>query len=979
MKTVFMRNLLIVAALAPAASSPSTLIIDATPQHTLSSTLYSLFFETEINFGGEGGLYAELLPNRDFETLGRGTVPSSDVDDGSDSWTASLGDDNDASPELDPHEPAAVPTDYRPWLPLNGAALAIDNTTSPFATNPNSLKVVAAAGHLVGAGVANSGFWGIGVRPGVSYNLTLYAQTSTQGAALRLTARLKSTGGVVLAEASLQPCAADPTAPAPRAPWARFTARLSPTHPMPRATTARLEISLADEHQDGTFHLDGLSLMPSDAVGGFLRKDAFERLKALEPGFMRTPGGNYLEGTGMRTRWDWKRTLGAAAARTGHYNSAWGYWVTDGLGVYELLRMCELLESTCQMSIYTGYSMGRAYVPMNESAAFAQDALDLLDYANADPAASTYAALRSDMGHPASFGLDRVEVGNEERLMDAADYPSHYQLITVKLWERYPKLTIVASGRWGAPIAGSPCLTGQRCDVWDDHYYRKPDVMAGMGAVYDAYNRSLPRVFVGEFAAKGMSGSLRAALAEGIFRLGFERNADVVESSSFAPLCNNVKGTQWSYNMLNFNSTHLFTLPAYHTQAMMASSLGRHTLLATLDPPYVPSESHEDDEPPPSEAADGGHGGPQAPTANWLASASLGGTDLATLAIKLVNYGAAARLVDVVWAGAKPLATVMRATVLTADDPDAVNTLDVPDAVVPKVLAPMPAIGAGGKKLSIEMPAWSLVVVTVKLGAPPGSWQSVRATRQQANLLAMANDPIVHTGDGAVRGNATGSCTSFFGIPYAAPPTGARRFRPPVPATPWQGIRDGRTDNHSRCVQTRGLPGWLERPLDTPRWRTLHSEDCLFLNVQSPKLTGSTLYPVVVSIHGGSYLWGSGSGRDAAPLCDASIVYVSFNYRLGVLAALGLPELLNESGTTANLALQDQRLAMSWVQRHIRAFGGDPARVTLSGESSGAMAVAAHLASARSSPLFSQAIFMSGNDDSMSLEAAYQAGGASET
>ena len=365
------------------AASPiaSTLAIDGTPQHTLSPTLYSLFFETEINFGGEGGVYAELVANRDFETLGRGRIPSTTP-------SSSL-DDAASPPHLDPREPAAIPTDFRPWASVHGATISIDNMTAPFGSNPNSLKVVAAAGGLIGAGASNPGYWGIAVRPHISYNLTLYGCSSTAGATLRLSAHLTTAdGSTVLATAELQPTTADPTAPVMAPGWVRFKATLKSATSL--VQSAALEIVLADDHQDGTYWLDGVSLIPSDAVGDTFRRDALERLRDLKPGFMRTPGGNYLEGTGMRTRWDWKATLGPPAARRGHYNSAWGYWVTDGLGVYELLSMCELLNSTCQMSVYTGYSMGRAYVPMNESEQFAQDAVDMLDFANGAPASSKY-------------------------------------------------------------------------------------------------------------------------------------------------------------------------------------------------------------------------------------------------------------------------------------------------------------------------------------------------------------------------------------------------------------------------------------------------------------------------------------------------------------------------------------------------------------------------------------------------------------
>ena len=688
---------------------PSTISIGE-PQFALSPMLYSLFFETEINFGGEGGVYAELLVNRDFETLGRGRIPGSAENVSNLAAPPSPLDPRDVSnlaappSPLDPREPVANSSDFSPWGSLGGATISMDNTTAPFATNPNSLKIVAAPGALGGVGATNPGYWGIAVRPSIQYRLTLYAKASTASAALRLSAKLTTAAGATtLAVADLQPAPPDPTAPATAPGWGRFTATLKPT--TSTVQIGALEIFQADGRlQDGasTYWLDGLSLLPSDAVGGLFRRDAFERLRDLKPGFMRTPGGNYLEGSGMRTRWNWKATLGAAASRSGHYNSAWGYWVTDGLGIFELLTMCELLNSTCQMSVYTGYSMGRSYIPMNESEPFAVDAVDMIDFANADAHASEYAAVRAKMGHPKPFGLQRVEVGNEESNMSPDDgYAPHYRLITQRLWAKFPALTIVASGRWGPSVVGSPCLTGQRCDVWDDHYYRTPDAMAALGSVYDDYNRSLPRVFVGEFAANtGHHRTLRAALAEGIFMVGFERNADVVESSSFAPLCNNVKGTQWEYNLVNFNGSHLFVLPSYHAQRMLSGALGAHTLETTLSPPYD---------------AMGGRRPQDAPAVYWIATASIGGVSASTLVIKMVNYGPQARAVDVAWGGTRPMATVTSARVLTADTPDAQNTLDHPEAVIPANLAPAPSVEGGGTRMKLEVPPWSLVVVEVTL------------------------------------------------------------------------------------------------------------------------------------------------------------------------------------------------------------------------------------------------------------------------
>eukprot|EP00658_Telonema_sp_P-2_P081944 TRINITY_DN8536_c0_g1_i2.p1 TRINITY_DN8536_c0_g1~~TRINITY_DN8536_c0_g1_i2.p1 ORF type:complete len:392 (+),score=81.32 TRINITY_DN8536_c0_g1_i2:99-1274(+) len=238
--------------------------------------------------------------------------------------------------------------------------------------------------------------------------------------------------------------------------------------------------------------------------------------------------------------------------------------------------------------------------------------------------------------------------------------------------------------------------------------------------------------------------------------------------------------------------------------------------------------------------------------------------------------------------------------------------------------------------------------------------------------LVAGNGVIVQIDSGRVRGGISGSCHAFYGIPYAK----QRRFAPAVAAEPWSDIRDGSQDVFPECLQQPDAgafgfhAGWIERAEEWLLPANM-SEDCLFINVQTPSVRGSL--PVMLYIHGGSYLSGSGQ-RNASRMCDQQIVYVSFNYRLGVLGNLALPQMLHESGTAGNWAIQDQRAAMQWVQRNIAQFGGDPSRVTIAGESAGAMAVYAHAALDRSQDLFSQAIAMSGNDDSLSLSESFAAG-----
>ena len=655
-----------------ASSTPPRASFDVTPElkHAISPKLYSMFFETEINFGGEGGLYAELLHNRDFEALGRGKLTSGEaLAKNLSTHTAGTR----LSPWLGP-VPPLIPTDFSPWAAVGSSSLSIVNGTAPFATNPHSLLVRGS----MGDGVANSGYWGVGVRPGVGYQLRLYALSSV-GVSLRALVRCST--GEVVTQMEMDVPAGDQ--------WHHLSKTLPPPARACSSGSGGFELQLMGD--GSSVYLDSVSLMHSDAIEALFRKDIFDRLAAMHPGFIRTPGGCYLEGNSLETRWNWKQTLGPAPARSGHYNSAWGYWVTDGLGVFELLRLSELLGTESQISIYTGYSMGPGYVPLNESAQFATDAVDLLAFAN-DDGSSVWGRQRIAMGHASPFGLRRLEIGNEE--YDLARYSTHYKLISDAVWAVDSSVHVVASGRWRWPggfADGNPCLDGARCDEWDDHYYRTPDEMAALGTTYDNYNRSWPKVFVGEFAACKEHGArtLRAAVAEAVFMLGFERNADVVTSSSFAPLLNNVKGTQWSYNLINFNSTHLFALPSYYAQRMLSESLQAYVLEATQA---------------------GGH-------AMWTAVASSGGsggTGGRSVTIKLANYNASVLMVDVTLDGTfGSTPASISASVLTAGSADAQNTLDEPEVVAPTSLKLQ--WDGTSKTFTVPMPAWSLAIINVTL------------------------------------------------------------------------------------------------------------------------------------------------------------------------------------------------------------------------------------------------------------------------
>jgi para-nitrobenzyl esterase len=220
--------------------------------------------------------------------------------------------------------------------------------------------------------------------------------------------------------------------------------------------------------------------------------------------------------------------------------------------------------------------------------------------------------------------------------------------------------------------------------------------------------------------------------------------------------------------------------------------------------------------------------------------------------------------------------------------------------------------------------------------------------------------PIVRTGDGAVRGMTAGAVNEFLGIPYAAPPTGNLRWRPPQPPAGWQGVRDA-TQFGPSCPQPQ-----LHNATFPPG---PISEDCLYLNVYTPAHSGGDLRsgdeggrPVLVWIHGGGLTEDASRNYDPAKLAADGVVAVTINYRLGALGFLAHPALASRpGGPSGNYGLMDQQAALRWVRNNIEGFGGSPYNVTIAGESAGGLSVLAHMVSAGSRGLFQKAIIESGS------------------
>jgi carboxylesterase type B len=224
--------------------------------------------------------------------------------------------------------------------------------------------------------------------------------------------------------------------------------------------------------------------------------------------------------------------------------------------------------------------------------------------------------------------------------------------------------------------------------------------------------------------------------------------------------------------------------------------------------------------------------------------------------------------------------------------------------------------------------------------------------------------PVVRIENGALRGVRSGGVDNFLGVPYAAPPVGALRWRPPRPAGSWRGVRDA-VAYGDRCAALASTNG-----------PESDSEDCLYLNVQRPATArpGERL-PVYFFIHGGGLVNGSSNQHDAGLIVrNTGTVVVTINYRLGVFGFLAHPALTDEAGQSGDYGFTDQQAALRWVRRNIGAFGGDPRQVTIGGESAGGWSTCAHLTAPGSRGLFGRAIIQSGSCLSEPLSATEATG-----
>jgi alpha-L-arabinofuranosidase len=502
------------------------------PGAVVSSNLFGIFFE-EINFAGDGGIYAEMVRNRAFNNSAK-----------PDYWT----------------------------LVTNGAAagtMAVD-FSQPLNTNkPCSLNLTKQSG-TGGIGAANSGYWGMSLQAGSAYDLNFYALGSG-GFAGPVVAQLQNaSGSTVYAQATFSGLTAN---------WQKFTTSLVSSG---TDSNARIVLSITNA---GTVWLDEVSLFPHATFFGRtngLSMDLANMLAALHPSFMRYPGGNFIESNTATNAVRWKKTVGDTELRPGHLNDSWGYRSTDGFGLEEYLQFCEDMGMAPLYGINAGLMLGyngntNNTIPLNQMGPWVQDAVDLIQYANGDTN-TTWGALRAANGHPAPFNLQYLEIGNEN---GGSYYDPRYTLFYDAIKSNYPAVHLIS------PVWGSPSSPVSRpVEIRDEHYYSSPATFISYATKYDSYSRGGPKVFVGEYAVTsgyGTYGNLSAALGEAAFMTGMERNSDIVQLASYAPLFANVNGIQWHPNLIYYDSSRgMFGTPSYYVQELFSQNRGDVVLPATV-------------------------------------------------------------------------------------------------------------------------------------------------------------------------------------------------------------------------------------------------------------------------------------------------------------------------------------------------------------------------------------------------------------
>ena len=511
-----------------------SLTVDTDKSKKISDKLIGVFFE-DINYAADGGLYAELLQNRDFEYSEK---------------------------------------DRREWNSTTAwkGKVKID-TVAPLHPNNPHYAVLRKGQTLI-----NEGFDGIAIKQDEKYNFSVFAKAERPGT---IVVQLIDDKGTALSNAvSININAKN---------WKKYEAVLTA-----RQTIANAKLSVAFSSSGGNdeeVRCDFFSLFPQKTFKNRkngLRADLAQAIADIKPQFVRFPGGCLAHGNGIENIYRWKESIGNLEERKPDFN-LWGYHQTKGLGYFEYFQFCEDIGAEplpvlaagvpCQNSREgkNGLAGQQGGISLEEMDAYIQDILDLIEWANSDKS-TTWGKLRAQAGHPAPFNLKYIGIGNEDLISEV--FKERFEMIFKAIKAKHPEITVV--GTTGPFYEGSDYEEGWRfaaelgVPMVDEHYYVSPAWMIYNGDFYDKYDRKKPKVYLGEYAAHlpGRPNNLETALAEALHLCHVERNGDVVEMASYAPLFAKEGHTQWNPDLIYFNNTEVKPTVGYWVQKLFGNNAG---------------------------------------------------------------------------------------------------------------------------------------------------------------------------------------------------------------------------------------------------------------------------------------------------------------------------------------------------------------------------------------------------------------------
>lgn len=588
----------------------------------IQPTMYGIFFE-DINYGADGGLYAEMVKNRSFE----------------------------------------FPQSFMGWDTFGKIELRTDKPA--FDRNPHYIRLTNPGHRERRTGLQNQGFFGIAVKGGEDYRFTTWARIPEgvkDGQKIRV--ELVTPQNDVVASKEINVTGQG---------WKEFQTVLKPSRGFERGTLRVFFLG------DGSLDLDHISLFPVDTWKGRpggMRKDLMQALYDLKPGVFRFPGGCIVEGIDLDTRYQWKNTVGEVENRPLNENR-WNYtfahrmspdyYQTNGLGFFEYFQLSEdigaeplpILNCGLACQYQTNNESGR--VPLDKLDPYIQDALDLIEFANGGTD-TKWGKLRADMGHPASFNLKYVGIGNEQW---GSVYPERLELFVKALRKAHPEIKIVGSS--GPSSDGKefdylwPEMKRLKVDLVDEHYYRNPQWFLSNAQRYDKYDRKGPKVFAGEYACHSdVSNSFESALCEAAFMTGLERNADVVPMATYAPLFAHADGWQWRPDLIWFDNLRSTPSINYYVQQLYGHNKGTNVLSLTENKKNLTGQD------------------------GLYASAVYDKNENAYI-VKVVNTSDKQQPLHITFQGMKKGEKFSNSTMtlLHADDQNITNTLDEPGNVLP--------------------------------------------------------------------------------------------------------------------------------------------------------------------------------------------------------------------------------------------------------------------------------------------------------